>query len=556
MLHFYDGQIRRYLTQMMRMLSNFSYKDGSGTLHRIPVVYGDSSRQAANILKDNSENMMLCAPRIAVYITALDIDRERTSDSSYVSKVHIRERAYDSQNNEYLNSQGKNYTVERLMPTPYKLTINADIWTTNTDQKLQILEQIGVLFNPSLEIQTTDNYVDWASLTVVNLDSINFTNRSIPMGSDAQIDIATMTFSTPIWISPPAKVKRLGVITNIIMNIFNEDTGTIDLGLATPVLNQYDSSSAGKVVRSGASLTATTVNLPGEYVSETIDIGASYITRNGKPVRIYAVDAGTDFPVHGSYLNDNAWVLQTWTNIGRISLDPDIIDGLDLLKVTQLDENVLTETQYKSEVVAVNHRQHGVYVEGTRVKLVINGSTKKQNWMNVFQTYPGSYTAGISKIILKRLDLDIVIFGTVTIEPTDFSILNVIWDTDSFPTNTDINGRTTVDYVIDPTRFNPRLVKQPGSRFLILEDIGSNENTSGPSAWKQSDNSDFYASANDIIEWSGTDWSIVFDASNTPNTTYVTNIFTNTQYMWDGADWTETINGLYPVGSWDVNLDG
>ena len=27
-----------------------------------------------------------------------------------------------------------------------------------------------MLFNPSLEIQTTDNYIDWTSLSVVNLE--------------------------------------------------------------------------------------------------------------------------------------------------------------------------------------------------------------------------------------------------------------------------------------------------------------------------------------------------------------------------------------------------
>ena len=30
MQHFYDGQIRRYITQIVRLMSNFSYKDGSG----------------------------------------------------------------------------------------------------------------------------------------------------------------------------------------------------------------------------------------------------------------------------------------------------------------------------------------------------------------------------------------------------------------------------------------------------------------------------------------------------------------------------------------------
>ena len=52
---------------------------------------------------------------MAVYITGLEQDRSYI-DSSFTSKVHIRERAHDSENNEYLNTQGKNYTVERIMP--------------------------------------------------------------------------------------------------------------------------------------------------------------------------------------------------------------------------------------------------------------------------------------------------------------------------------------------------------------------------------------------------------------------------------------------------------
>ena len=38
-------------------------------------------------------------------------------------------------NNEYLNTQGKNYTVERIMPSPYTLQVNVDIWSTNTGIK-------------------------------------------------------------------------------------------------------------------------------------------------------------------------------------------------------------------------------------------------------------------------------------------------------------------------------------------------------------------------------------------------------------------------------------
>ena len=91
MEHFYDGQVRRYITQMVRMMSNFSYKDGNGTEVVVPVLYGDLTRQVASIIKGNSENKIPSAPRMAVYITALAIDRDRTSDSSYVSKVNVRE---------------------------------------------------------------------------------------------------------------------------------------------------------------------------------------------------------------------------------------------------------------------------------------------------------------------------------------------------------------------------------------------------------------------------------------------------------------------------------
>jgi hypothetical protein len=107
------------------------------------------------------------------------------------------------------------------MPVPYKLTINLDIWTSNTNQKLQLMEQILVLFNPALEIQSTDNYIDWTSLTTCDLERVNWSSRSIPVGTDNPIDIATLTFNVPIWLSSPAKVKKLGVVERIIASIFD-----------------------------------------------------------------------------------------------------------------------------------------------------------------------------------------------------------------------------------------------------------------------------------------------------------------------------------------------
>ena len=56
--YFYDGQIRRYVTQFMRVFIGFKYKTGGDTPveKHVPVMYGDLTRQVASIIKDNSEN--------------------------------------------------------------------------------------------------------------------------------------------------------------------------------------------------------------------------------------------------------------------------------------------------------------------------------------------------------------------------------------------------------------------------------------------------------------------------------------------------------------------
>lgn len=226
-LFFYDEQIRRFLLQFARIFSNFQVEYGRNeqgtdhTLVRVPVKYGDWSRQAQTVLQNNSASTMPSTPQMTFYITGLDYDRPRMQEPYFVSKIAVRQRTYDETTNSYETTQGNAFTIERLMPVPYKLTLKLDLWTSNTNQKMQLLEQMLVLFNPSLEIQSTDNYIDWTSLTVCELESVQWTSRTIPQGTENPIDITTLTFTLPIWISSPAKVKKLGVVERIIANVFD-----------------------------------------------------------------------------------------------------------------------------------------------------------------------------------------------------------------------------------------------------------------------------------------------------------------------------------------------
>ena len=112
------------------------------------------------------------------------------------------------------------------MPVPYNMTIQMDLWSNNTDTKLQVLEQIFVLFNPSIQLQSNSNPLDWTSVFEVELADINWSSRAVPAGVDEQLDISTLSFTSPIWISPPAKVKRQAIIQRIINDIHS----TPDIG--------------------------------------------------------------------------------------------------------------------------------------------------------------------------------------------------------------------------------------------------------------------------------------------------------------------------------------
>lgn len=222
--YFYDQQIRRWLLQFMRLFGGFSVqmgKDANGNdyYHQVPVRYGDTTRMSQHILRKNSENTMLSVPAISCYIAELLPNAERRISPTFQDSVQVFEKAYDTTAGSYQDRVGETYSLDRHSPIPYDLTINVDIWTSNTEQKLQLLEQILLLFNPSVNLQSSQNPYDWTSLAVVELINITWTARSIPQGTDDIIDVASLIFTLPIFLTPPAKVKRQVLIHSILNNI-------------------------------------------------------------------------------------------------------------------------------------------------------------------------------------------------------------------------------------------------------------------------------------------------------------------------------------------------
>lgn len=224
--YFYDNQIRRFLIQFVRIMSGFQVNMGTNSLgvqtyQQVPVIYGGSSRQVSTIIMGNSENTMPTVPAISVYISSMKYDRARLQNPTFIGKMQLHERKYDPVTNEWGTDLGESFTVERMMPVPYEMGLKVDIWTSNESQKHQLFEQISVLFNPGMEIQSSDNFIDWTSLSAVTHDTMTWSSKSVPSNDDA-IDVLSMSYTLPIWLSPPAKIMKMGVIERIITSIYDE----------------------------------------------------------------------------------------------------------------------------------------------------------------------------------------------------------------------------------------------------------------------------------------------------------------------------------------------
>jgi hypothetical protein len=450
---FYDNQIRRFLIQFARIFSNWYVtkgKDPAGNdiIVRVPIMYGDASRMAATQIAGNTPSSLPSAPMITYYISGLEYDQKRTQDPFFIDKLNVRQRTYDAETQQFQTTQGQAFTIERVMPVPYTLRINVDVWTTNYQQKLQIIEQLGVLFNPSMELQSTDNFVDWTSLSVVYQDGLTFSSKTIPQGTGNPIEVLTWKFYMPIWISSAAKIKKLGVIHKIIASIFQgnalTDMQDDDLLLGT----------RQKVTPYGYKLL---------LVGNTLQL----------------------LPNKQPFTPDN--------------------DSLDL------PANPNTDVYWSS-------------------------------YLNVY----GTVRPGISQIWLENPYMDTEIVGTVAFNPTDDRLLIFNIDPDTLPENT----HAAVDSVINP------LVKGPGNglpiatngqRYLIVEDIGSEDNVSPSSAW-----GNLVAHANDIIEYDGSNWFVSFDSMQLWDPQYVTNLTTGVQYRFVNDQWMKSFEGWYDEGDYSI----
>ncbi len=550
MQYWYTQQIRQYRLQFVNAFSNFYVQTGpdstgTTTLTKIPCVYGDWSRMAATLVSANSENKIPPVPFMSCLVSSLSMNTNRRQDPNFVDKIQVNERTYDMETNSYLPIIGNRYTVERYMPIPYDLTMNLDIWSNNTQIKEQILEQILTLYNPSIEIQTSVNMLDWTVISLIELTDITWSSRTVPIGTENPIDIATLTFKLPIWINPPAKLKKQILIQEIITNILHgikEDTE--QWGLTE--IEFYNR----RITTPGDYHIGLSLNGPNYTINLQTSAGTPYAPTIVPTINITKPES--IFLTGDSFKYNNA----------NITITDNTVEGvINTCKTTFVGTQYDCQQGQNNTIRFINNNCNdtifqniiGTPVENMGFKSFPNcAKAGTLSWQLLFDMYGTLkpyllYGTNASQLRLVREvnnpDNDIV--GWIDLDPMDQN--SIIWTIDQqcLPAITIPN----ITAVIDPLVSGPDINLPPtavGQRYLL---------TTSPSKTSEAWGKIFNANANDIIQFDGNEWAISFDSYKEVNTTqYVINMYNGKLLVWLNGEWTEYIRKSYRQGEWRLSL--
>lgn len=281
--YYYDAQFRRTLMQLIWLFSEFQVQygiddDGNPKYRKVPCRYADFSRMAQYILAGNSENVAKSAPMMTISVDEFNMSRKDVR-SHWSQKIVLGTNVSPAQN-EYTKELAEQHLVERFNPVPWDLTFSVNIWTTLLTTKMEILEQIATLFAPAVTLQTSENPLDWCSLTDVELVNTTFSSRSVPQGTDTELDIATMQFKCQIWMSLPSKVTKPKLIHQIVTNMQMASTESdfIVSDFDDIVVDVFTPKNMGILVEKVDTETKSTETYKLTLVGE----GLNTISRNGK----------------------------------------------------------------------------------------------------------------------------------------------------------------------------------------------------------------------------------------------------------------------------------
>ena len=159
--HFYHSTIKRAVSVFGTLFNNISIKRPDGEFIKVPLAYGPRQKwiarlqQDADLGLDGSTRTALSLPRMGFELTSIDYDgtRKLTKKTQYKKA----------------NTDNPLQMQYQYSPAPYNLGFSLSIIVKNTDDGLQVLEQILPYFTPdyTVTIHTVPDMVDKRDVPII-----------------------------------------------------------------------------------------------------------------------------------------------------------------------------------------------------------------------------------------------------------------------------------------------------------------------------------------------------------------------------------------------------
>lgn len=203
--YWYDQQFVKFLIQFMAIFEGMQVRIGKNDLGSatdkiyVPIRRGNADRVVQNIIAKGTANTPVRVPLFAAEIVQIEKAPDRAKGRE------------DVQRDVFLPVGGAFpddlTVVYKKTPTPYILHFDLTLFTSNDDQKFQLVEQILTIFDPDIQIQITDDVNSWNKISSLILDNINL-ETTYPTMQDQKIIITSFAFSSVVYLQTPVEFKK------------------------------------------------------------------------------------------------------------------------------------------------------------------------------------------------------------------------------------------------------------------------------------------------------------------------------------------------------------
>jgi hypothetical protein len=228
--YWYYSQIRGIILHTLRLFQNFCISEGidengDNILRRVPCVYMSTDKSVLHMLNNATDTILEVCPKMVLAISEVKLNNNLISGSPYFEyETSVTEKRFNPDSGNYEYSPGNSYNITRLNPLPLGIIFKLYILTSMQEHKFQLFEQIRSIFSPTLELQTSENPLDWSRVTAITLTGLNWSTKGASNLDSSTLDSLDMTFEINTNLDMPSIIQKEKMIEQIVHSIGSGDT--------------------------------------------------------------------------------------------------------------------------------------------------------------------------------------------------------------------------------------------------------------------------------------------------------------------------------------------